>query len=74
VPTQTECHHAELSDGVQDLNFDLTNVQQTGQQAQFCILTNEGRDAYVVIPGRMVVSGSPFPAQAFVWPLKIPVS
>ena len=74
VPNQTECHNAELSDGVQDLHFDLTNVQQTGQQARFCILTDEGRDAYVVIPGRTVVADSPFPAEAFVWPSKIPLS
>jgi hypothetical protein len=74
VPTQAECHHAELSDGVAYLHFDLTSFQQSGQQARFCILTSEGNDAYVVIPGSTIVSGSPFPAEAFVWPSKIPIS
>ena len=70
VPTQNECHNAELSDGVAYLNYDLTS----GQQARFCILTSEGRDAYVVIPGRTIISNSPFPAETFVWATKIPVS
>lgn len=74
VPTQSECHNAEISDGVANLNYDLTSVQQSGQQARFCILTNEGRDAYVVIPGKTIVSSNPFPAEAFVWTMKIPVS
>ena len=74
VPTQNECHHAELSDGVAYLNYDLTSVQQSGQQARFCILTSEGRDAYVVIPGSTIISNSPFPAEAFVWATIIPVS
>lgn len=74
VPTQSECHNAEISDGVAYLNYDLTSVQQSGQQARFCILTDEGRDAYVIIPGSTIVSNEPFPAEAFVWATKIPVS
>ena len=74
LPTQADCHDAELSDGQAYLNFDLTPYQQGGQLARFCILTNEGRDAYVVIPGRKIVSGSPFPADAIVWARKIPVN
>lgn len=74
VPTQKECHNTELSDGVALLNYDLTSVQQSGQQARFCILTSEGRDAYVVIPGSTITSNSPFPAEAFVWATIIPVS
>jgi hypothetical protein len=74
LPTQGECHNAELSDGQADLNFDLTSIQQSRQQDRFCILTSEGRDAYVVIFGSRVVSGSPFPAQTFVWASKIPVN
>jgi hypothetical protein len=74
VPTQQECHNAELSDGVEYLNYNLTSVQQSRQQARFCILTSEGRDAYVVIPGSTVTSSSPFPAEAFVWATVIPVS
>lgn len=74
VPTQTQCHDDELSNGVNSLNLDLGGYQQSGQLARFCVLTSEGRDAYVVIPGRTLVSSSPFPAQAFVWPVKIPVN
>jgi hypothetical protein len=74
VPTQAQCHHAELSDGTSDLNFDLTDVQQSKQQARFCVLTSEGRDAYLVVPGGTVTSNSPFPAQAFVWASKIPLN
>jgi hypothetical protein len=74
VPSQAQCHHAELSNGVSDLQFDLTSYQQNGQTARFCVLTSEGRDAYVVIPGRTIVANEPMPAQAFVWPAKIPVS
>jgi hypothetical protein len=74
LPTQRECHSAELSDGQAALNFDLTSIQQSRQQDRFCILTSEGRDAYVVISGSKVVSGSPFPAQTFVWASKIPVN
>jgi hypothetical protein len=74
LPTQTDCHNAELSDGQADLNFDLTSIQQSHQLDRFCILTSEGRDAYVVISGSKVVSGSPFPAEAIVWATKIPVN
>jgi len=74
VPTQAECHHSELSNGQANLNFDLTSFQQSGQQARFCILTSEDRDAYVVIPGSRVVSNSPFPAVGIVWAMKLPLS
>ncbi len=74
VPTQAECHHDELSNGQAGLQFDLTSFQQTGRLARFCVLTAEGRDAYIVIPGSKIISSSPFPAQGFVWPAKLPLN
>lgn len=74
VPTQAECHRAELSNGVSNLQIDLTPFQQNRQMARFCVLTSEGRDAYLVIKGSAIVSGDPIQAQAFVWSAKIPVS
>ena len=74
IPTQAECHHDELTQGQASLNFDLTSFQQSGQQAQFCILTYEDRDAYVVIPGSKIVSNDPFPAVGIVWAVKLPLN
>jgi len=74
VLTQGQCHTAELTKGVNNLQDDLTTYQSTGQVARFCVLTSEGRDAYVAIPGKTLVADSPIPADVFVWPSKIPVS
>jgi hypothetical protein len=68
VPTQTQCHHTEVSDGQVNLVYDLTSDQQTNKVARFCVLTSEGRDAYLLIPGRTIVVDGPFPALVFVWP------
>jgi hypothetical protein len=74
VPTQAECHHDELSNGQADLQLDLTSFQQTGRVARFCVLTAEGRDAYIAIPGSKIISSSPLPGQGFVWPAKLPLN
>ena len=74
VPTQAQCHHAEVSDGQVDLIYDLSTDQQTNGVARFCILTSEGRDAYLLIPGKTIVADGPFPALVFVWPNELPLN
>jgi len=73
LPTQEQCHSAELRDGQQDPNVDLTTTQQSHGTARFCILTSEGRDAFMVISGAQVRSGEDIPAAAIVWSRIIPV-
>lgn len=73
LPTQEQCHSAELRNGQQNPNVDLTTVQQTRRTARFCILTSEGRDAFMVIAGAQVRSGQAIPAAAIVWSRIIPV-
>jgi hypothetical protein len=73
LPTQAQCHSAELRNGQQDPNVDLTNIQQTHSVGKFCILTSEGRDAFVEISGTQVRPGQDVPAEAIVWSTLIPI-
>jgi hypothetical protein len=76
VPDQAQCHDDEITNGDPgpDFSFDLTNAQQSKATVTFCILTGEGRDAYLLVNGNQVVSNQPIPAQVFVWSRVIPVS
>ncbi len=74
VPSQAQCHDDEITNGDPNFSFDLTSAQQTGANVSFCILTSEGRDAYLVVRGTQLVSNQPIPAQVFVWSRIIPVS
>jgi hypothetical protein len=73
VPSQAQCHDDEITNGDPNFTFDLTDTQQSKTAVSFCILTSEGRDAYLVVQGTQVVSNQPIPAQVFVWPHAIPV-
>jgi len=74
VPSQTQCHDDELTNGDPHFSFDLTNAQQSKATASFCILTSEGRDAYLVVHGGQLISGQSIPAEVFVWSRIIPIS
>lgn len=75
LPSQTQCHDDELSNGTSGASTELglTDAQQTKTIVRLCILTSEGRDAYVVVSGNQIGDGSSIQASAFVWPSKIPV-
>src|SRR5262249_36278426 len=73
LPTQEQCHSAELRAGQSAPSIALTTTQQAPGAARFCILTWEGRDAFMVISGAQVRSGEDIPAAAIVWSRIIPV-
>jgi hypothetical protein len=73
IPDQAQCHDDEITNGDPQLTFDLTGTQQSKATVSFCVLTSEGRDAYVVIHGSQLADNQPIPAQVFVWRRIIPV-
>lgn len=74
VPKQIQCHNDEIANGDPNFTFNLIIAQSSKTTVSFCILTSEGRDAYLVVHGAQVVSNQSTPAQVFVWPRVIPVS
>lgn len=73
LPSQADCHALEESDGQTAPVVDLTDIQQTGGLEKVCILTSEGRDAFMIVSGRQVQSNMPIPARAIVWSQILPV-
>jgi len=74
VPTQQQCHDDELSNGADEFSADLQPYQDSRTVLRLCVLTSEGRDAYVLIFSDGLTSSSPIPGETFVWPDKIPVN